>query len=142
MSLFSLPVSDLALISLWSDSMWPLLQRDGLQLQYLVVPFMWNYLFGISPFHYKGALKYFSLVSLSLADEVYLDSFVDGVPGSIQLRSTASRRRGSLLSTDSLARSVSSAQCRPLCSDIRVGVFVDSQEATSRKLGGKRAFTF
>lgn len=30
--------------------MWPLLQRDGLGLQYVVLPLMWNYLIGYNPF--------------------------------------------------------------------------------------------
>ncbi|KAM0747216.1 ALG6, ALG8 glycosyltransferase [Meredithblackwellia eburnea MCA 4105] len=49
-------------------SMWPLLRRDGLGLQYLVLTFLWNYLIGYNPLRLRNSfVKGLSLLTYLLA---------------------------------------------------------------------------
>lgn len=43
-------------------SMWPLLKKDGLTLQYCILPFFTNYLMGVNPLKYRGFIKYLCIV--------------------------------------------------------------------------------
>ena len=47
------------------DSMWPLLKRDGLALQYVMTLLLWNRLIGYNPFRLpdKSFIRWISLVS-------------------------------------------------------------------------------
>lgn len=53
--------------------MWPLLKKDGLQLQYLVLSLAWNFVIGYNPITLRRSfVKYLSIVSpiyWSLRDE-------------------------------------------------------------------------
>ena len=43
--------------------MWPLLKRDGLGLEYVVLTLLWNFLIGYNPFELRRSfVKYLSLV--------------------------------------------------------------------------------
>ena len=45
-------------------SMWPLLKRDGLGIQYTAVTLLWNYVLGYNPFKLEASfVKVLSLVS-------------------------------------------------------------------------------
>lgn len=45
-------------------SLWPLLKKDGLGLQYAVLAFLWNYVIGYNPVTLpSGTIKYLSVVS-------------------------------------------------------------------------------
>ncbi len=46
-----------------TNSMWPLLQKDGLGLQYSCLLVLWNYMIGYNPLTLAPSIvKYFSLV--------------------------------------------------------------------------------
>ena len=47
----------------FSPSMWPLLKRDGLGLQYIVLTLFWNYAIGYNPLSLRPSfVKFLSLV--------------------------------------------------------------------------------
>ncbi|KIP08071.1 glycosyltransferase family 57 protein [Phlebiopsis gigantea 11061_1 CR5-6] len=55
-------------------SMWPLLQRDGLALQYIAAMLLWNRLIGYNPFklRQKSLMEYFSVTILSLCTMLHV----------------------------------------------------------------------
>lgn len=61
-----------ALIKLKCLSMWPLLKRDGLGIQYIATLLLWNRLIGYNPIRLppKTFIQFFSLVSLLFALQV------------------------------------------------------------------------
>jgi len=63
-------------------SMWPLLQRDGQQLQYILLIAFWNYLLGYNPFSMpKSFIKGFSLVVYGIMMVLHIgESFVPPSP--------------------------------------------------------------
>jgi alpha-1,3-glucosyltransferase len=61
-----LSVAEMAVAQLiHPNSMWPLLKRDGLGVQYLALIFLWNYVVGHNPIR-QTTLKYLTSVCLSL----------------------------------------------------------------------------
>ncbi|ORY54757.1 ALG6, ALG8 glycosyltransferase family-domain-containing protein [Leucosporidium creatinivorum] len=62
-------------------SMWPLLKRDGLGVQYLALTLGWNYLVGYNPFHLRHSfVKYLSLGAYSAIIALHLLELVASPP--------------------------------------------------------------
>ena len=57
-------------------SMWPLLKKDGLGIQYLAVTLFWNYSLGLNPLELpSSAVKLLSLVSLAVESWSFAEMF-------------------------------------------------------------------
>lgn len=100
-----------------SCSMWPLLKREGLGLQYLVLTLFWNFVIGYNPLSLRPSfVKFLSIVSpLSPASQRSL-TLLPSSPTPPSSSSTLSKSSPPLLNTSPTSSSSSTSPYPPACS--------------------------
>ena len=112
------------------DSMWPLLKRDGLAVQYIALVFLWNRLIGYNPFRHTYALvKFLVLLHINVAADGYVPT------AGVCCMHTAASRRANSITTRAIPRHIRCAQCACLHTDFRADLAVEHQIYYGSSLG-------
>lgn len=122
-------------------SMWPLLKRDGLAVQYLALTGVWNWAVGYNPLAMRASfVKYLSLVCTQLCWSDELPQLTaPGRAAHLRPDLPSPRRRVARLATRSPPGPLSRPQPHPLSRCLRACVAVGDKAVDTRGLGAWRA---